>query len=174
MPHGIELRPFVRAALVWIAIGSASSAAGGQAARSPGGTPDTLTGTWRTANGVLELVLTASDTLVTGTIKHRQSETITIQGGKRSNAKFTFTAIVNFQPEGFTGELRGDTLRLHQDRFPPQEVFILRRVRQPGADALTSESLVVLWHRPKPDAQDAIIVGRGRSTPVAIACGDQQ
>jgi hypothetical protein len=118
---------FIRAVLVSIALASISSPAGAQVARAPEGAPGSLTGKWQTASGVLVLVLTANDTLVSGTLTHRD-DSVPIQRGTFSNGKLTFTAWVTDRLDNFWGELRGDTLSLRKDRIDTR--FILRRVKE--------------------------------------------
>src|SRR4051812_41274490 len=75
---------------------------------------DTLTGTWEgeTRNGAsIVLNLEAKGTALTGTLV-RSGQSATLSDGRVSKNTFTFKATLNDQPEGFSGELTGDEIKI--------------------------------------------------------------
>ena len=91
----------------------------------------TLTGKWEgtTGNGAqVVLDLTATATTVAGTVT-RNGETFKISDGKVSKNTFTFKVTLNEQPEGLTGELAGDEIKVWMDsRGPAESTVVLKRV----------------------------------------------
>lgn len=92
----------------------------------------TLTGKWQgeTRSGVqIELDLTATGTALTGTLTYN-GQPSTIADGKVSKTTFSFTATIDGQMEGFSGELAGDQIKFWPDRMGPDRATILRRVKK--------------------------------------------
>jgi hypothetical protein len=88
-----------------------------------------LTGTWEetTPSGLnAGLNLTAADAKLTGTFTVR-GRTMTITDGQIAKNTFTFKAALENQPEGFTGELVGDEIKLSRDRNGKVDVITLKR-----------------------------------------------
>ncbi len=82
-----------------------------------------------TPNGAsLALDLTATDTMLTGTLS-RNGESTKITDGKVSKNTFTFKATMNDQPEGLSGELVNDEVRIWLDRRGPESAIALKRVK---------------------------------------------
>lgn len=78
---------------------------------------DTLSGTWEgeTPNRAsIVLNLEAKGTVLTGTLV-RSGQRATLSDGTVSKNKFTFKATLNEQPEGFSGELTGDEIKIWMD-----------------------------------------------------------
>lgn len=91
-----------------------------------------LTGKWEgtTPNGAtLALDLTVKDGTLTGTLT-RNDQKITIADGKVKNNTFSFKATVKDQPEGFSGEVKGDEVRIWLDRQGPGEAIRLTRIKK--------------------------------------------
>jgi hypothetical protein len=91
-----------------------------------------LTGKWEgtTPNGAsLALDLTATDTTLTGTLI-RNGESTKIADGKVSKNTFSFKATMNDQPEGLSGELVNDEIRIWLDRRGPEGAIVLKRVKK--------------------------------------------
>jgi hypothetical protein len=91
-----------------------------------------LTGKWEgtTANGSqVVLDLTATETTVAGTVT-RNAETFKISDGKVSKNTFTFKVTLNDQPEGLTGELAGDEIKVWLDSRGPESTVVLKRVKK--------------------------------------------
>jgi hypothetical protein len=90
-----------------------------------------LTGKWQgeTPSGSsLTLDLTVKGTTLTGTMI-RAGERIPLSDGQVSKNSFTFKAKMNDQPEGFSGELTGDQLRVWLDRQGVSNAVVLKRVK---------------------------------------------
>ena len=88
-----------------------------------------LNGTWEgeTRGGSsIVLNLAVKETVLTGTLV-RNGQRTTISDGKVSGNAFTFTAILNDQKEGFSGELAGGGLRIWLDRQGSSTAIVLRR-----------------------------------------------
>lgn len=91
-----------------------------------------LTGRWEgtTPNGAtLALDLTVKDQSLTGTLT-RNDEKFTIAEGKVKNDTFSFKATINDKPDGFSGELKGDQLRIWLDRQGPENAITMTRVKK--------------------------------------------
>jgi opacity protein-like surface antigen len=91
-----------------------------------------LTGKWEgtTGNGAqVVLDLTATETTVAGTLT-RNGETFKISDGKVSKNTFTFKVTLNDQPEGLTGELAGDEIKVWMDSRGPDSTVVLKRVKK--------------------------------------------
>ena len=74
------------------------------------------------------LNLTATDTTLAGTFTIR-ARPMTITDGKVTKNTLTFKAALEGQPEGFSGELKGDELELWRDRNGRTDVITLKRVK---------------------------------------------
>jgi hypothetical protein len=88
-----------------------------------------LTGAWQeaTQSGLnAELNLDATAAALTGTFTVR-SRTLTISDGKVTKNTFTFKAPLEGQPEGFSGELTGDSIVLWRDRNGKGDAITLKR-----------------------------------------------
>jgi hypothetical protein len=106
-------------------IGMASALSAEVAAQSA------LTGRWQevTNSGLnAELTLEASKTALTGTFTIR-ARPMTITDGQVTKNTLTFKAALEGQPEGFSGELKGDELELWRDRNGRTDVITLKRVQ---------------------------------------------
>lgn len=93
---------------------------------------DTLSGTWEgeTRNGAsIVLNLEAKGTALTGTLV-RSGQSATLSDGTVSKNTFTFKATLNDQPEGFSGELTGDEIKIWMDRQGASNAIVLRRVKR--------------------------------------------
>lgn len=103
---------------------------------------DTLSGTWEgeTRNGTsIVLNVEAKGAVLTGTLV-RGGQSATLSDGKVSENTFTFKATLNDQPEGFSGELTGDEIKIWMDRQGASNAIVLRRVKRKQA-ALTTGSV---------------------------------
>jgi hypothetical protein len=74
------------------------------------------------------LNLTATDATLAGTFTIR-ARPMTITDGKITNNSLTFKAALEGEPEGFSGELKGDELELWRDRNGRTDVITLKRVK---------------------------------------------
>jgi len=74
------------------------------------------------------LNLTATDTTLAGTFTVR-ARPMTITDGKVTKNTLTFKAALEGQPEGFSGELKGDELELWRDRNGRTDAITLKRVK---------------------------------------------
>jgi hypothetical protein len=74
------------------------------------------------------LNLTATDTTLAGTFTIR-ARPMTITDGKVTKNTLTFKAALEGQPEGFSGELKGDELELWRDRNGRTDAITLKRVK---------------------------------------------
>ena len=91
-----------------------------------------LTGKWEgtTPNGAsLALDVTATETTLTGTLT-RNGESTKITDGKVSKNTFSFKATMGDQPEGLSGELVKDEIRIWLDRRGPESAIVLKRVNK--------------------------------------------
>jgi len=89
-----------------------------------------LTGKWEETTGSglnAALNLTASDTALNGTFTIR-GRTMTIAEGKVIKNTFTFKAALEGEPEGFSGEFKGDEIVLARDRNGRVDAITLKRV----------------------------------------------
>jgi hypothetical protein len=110
-------------ALVTAAIGHAQSGAQGQSG---------LTGRWEgatAAGSTIVLDLTVVKEALTGTLT-RNGEPLPIVDGKVSKNTFTFKATLDEQPEGFTGELVGDDIKIWLDRQGAERAIVFKRVKK--------------------------------------------
>ena len=99
-----------------------------------------ITGKWqgKTPNGFqLELNLVATDKELTGTFA-REGQPLTITEGKAAKTTFTFKVTMNDRPEGFSGEIDGDQMKLWMDRQGPSSAAVLKRV----VDVLPPEDML--------------------------------
>jgi hypothetical protein len=90
-----------------------------------------LTGKWQgeTPNGaVLVLDLAVKGTALTGTLT-RNGVSAPITEGTVTKTQFTFKAKVSDQPEGFSGELADDQVKVWLDRQGPSNAVVLKRVK---------------------------------------------
>jgi hypothetical protein len=88
-----------------------------------------LSGKWSetTPSGLnAELDINATATTLTGTFSVR-ARPMTITDGKVTKNAFTFKAALEGQPEGFSGELNGDSIVLWRDRNGKVDALTLKR-----------------------------------------------
>jgi hypothetical protein len=88
-----------------------------------------LSGKWSetTPSGLnAELDIKATATTLTGTFSVR-ARPMTITDGKVTKNTFTFKAALEGQPEGFSGELNGDSIVLWRDRNGKVDALTLKR-----------------------------------------------
>ena len=88
-----------------------------------------LSGKWSetTPSGLnAQLDITATTTTLTGTFSVR-ARPMTITDGKVTKNTFTFKAALEGQPEGFSGELNGDSIVLWRDRNGKGDAVTLKR-----------------------------------------------
>jgi hypothetical protein len=88
-----------------------------------------LSGKWSetTPSGLnAELDIKATATTLTGTFSVR-ARPMTITDGKVTKNTFTFKAALEGQPEGFSGELNGDSIVLWRDRNGKVDAVTLKR-----------------------------------------------
>lgn len=88
-----------------------------------------LSGKWSetTPSGLnAELDIKATATTLTGTFSVR-ARPLTITDGKVTKNTFTFKAALEGQPEGFSGELNGDSIVLWRDRNGKVDALTLKR-----------------------------------------------
>src|SRR5262245_22678152 len=88
-----------------------------------------LSGKWTetTPSGLnAELDLKATETVITGTFTVRDRP-MTISDGKVTKNAFTFKAALEGQPEGFSGELNGDSIVLWRDKNGKGDALTLKR-----------------------------------------------
>ena len=88
-----------------------------------------LSGKWTetTASGLnAELDVKATETSLTGTFTVR-GRPMTISDGKVTKNTFTFQAALEGQPEGFSGELNGDSMVLWRDKNGKVDALTLKR-----------------------------------------------
>src|SRR5262245_17297900 len=88
-----------------------------------------LSGKWTetTPSGLnAELDLKATEAAVTGTFTVR-GRPMTISDGKVTKNAFTFKAALEGQPEGFSGELNGDSIVLWRDKNGKGDALTLKR-----------------------------------------------
>ena len=88
-----------------------------------------LSGQWTetTPSGLnAELDVKATDTALTGTFSVR-ARPLAITDGKVTKNTFTFKAALEGQPEGFSGELKGDEIVLWRDRNGKGDALTLKR-----------------------------------------------
>jgi len=91
-----------------------------------------LTGKWEgtTPNGAaLALDLTVKEAALTGTLT-REGQKFTIADGKVKDNTFSFKATINDKPDGFSGELKGNELRIWLDRQGPENAITMTRVKK--------------------------------------------
>jgi len=91
-----------------------------------------LSGRWEgsTPNGAkLQLDLTATDAKLTGTLTRNDQKT-TISDGRIKNNTFAFKATLEDQADAFSGEVKGDELRIWLDRRGPESAVTLTRVKK--------------------------------------------
>ena len=88
-----------------------------------------MSGKWTetTPSGLnAELDIKATDTALTGTFTVR-GRPLTISDGKMTKNAFTFKAALEGQPEGFSGELTGDSMVLWRDKNGKVDALTLMR-----------------------------------------------
>jgi hypothetical protein len=96
-----------------------------------------ITGKWqgKTPNGFqLELDLAATQQELTGTF-NRDGQSIAITDGKVSKNDFSFKVAMNDQPQGFSGVLDGDQMRIWMDRQGAAMGTVLKRIVDATRDA---------------------------------------
>lgn len=132
-----------------------------------------LSGKWSetTPSGLnAELDIKSTATTLTGTFSVR-ARPMTITDGKVTKNTFTFKAALEGQPEGFSGELNGDSIVLWRDRNGKVDALTLKR----AATSLTGK-----WQGQTPNGmsltldliqQDQTLTGtlnrEGESAPIS-------
>lgn len=109
-----------------------------------------LSGKWSetTTSGLnAELDIKATATTLTGTFSVR-ARPMTITDGKVTKNTFTFKAALEGQPEGFSGELNGDSIVLWRDRNGKVDALTLNRA---------TTSLTGKWQGQTPNGMSLIL-----------------
>ena len=109
-----------------------------------------LSGKWSetTPSGLnAELDIKATTTTLTGTFTVR-ARPMTITDGKVTKNTFTFKAALEGQPEGFSGELNGDSMVLWRDRNGKVDALTLKRA---------TTSLTGKWQGQTPNGMSLIL-----------------
>lgn len=109
-----------------------------------------LSGKWSetTPSGLnAELDIKATTTTLTGTFSVR-ARPMTITDGKVTKNTFTFKAALEGQPEGFSGELDGDSIVLWRDRNGKIDALTLKRA---------TTSLTGKWQGQTPNGMSLIL-----------------
>ena len=109
-----------------------------------------LSGKWSetTPSGLnAELDIKATATTLTGTFSVR-ARPMTITDGKVTKNSFTFKAALEGQPEGFSGELNGDSIVLWRDRNGKVDALTLKRA---------TTSLTGKWQGQTPNGMSLIL-----------------
>jgi hypothetical protein len=109
-----------------------------------------LSGKWSetTPSGLnAELDIKATATTLTGTFSVR-ARPMTITDGKVTKNTFTFKAALEGQPEGFSGELNGDSIVLWRDRNGKVDALTLKRA---------TTSLTGKWQGQTPNGMSLIL-----------------
>jgi hypothetical protein len=105
-----------------------------------------ITGKWqgKTPNGFqMELDLTETQQALTGTFS-REGQSIAITDGKVSKNNFSFKVAMNDQPQGFSGVIDGDQIKIWMDRQGPAMATVLKRVVDATRNA--GARLTGKWH----------------------------
>ena len=108
--------------LACTAIAGAQSGQAGQA---------TMTGKWQgdtDGGAALLLDVTVKGETLTGTLT-RNGQGSPLSEGKITKNTFSFKATLNERTEGFSGEHKGDEIRIWLDRQGPEKAVVLTRVK---------------------------------------------
>ena len=113
-------------------IGAAAGAQGGLTATlSAVQSQSSLTGTWQgqTPNGMsIKLVLTAKDTVLTGTLD-REGEVSPLSDGTITKNTFSFKATLGGETETIEGTWENDEIKAWLARQGPERTVVLKRVK---------------------------------------------
>jgi hypothetical protein len=91
----------------------------------------TMTGKWQgdtDGGAALLLDVTVKGETLTGTLT-RNGQGTPLSEGKISKNAFSFKATLNERTEGFSGEHKGDEIRVWLDRQGPEKAVVLTRVK---------------------------------------------
>ena len=91
----------------------------------------TMTGKWQgdtDGGAALLLDVTVKGETLTGTLT-RNGQGTPLSEGKISKNAFSFKATLNERTEGFSGEYKGDEIRVWLDRQGPEKAVVLTRVK---------------------------------------------
>ena len=91
----------------------------------------TMTGKWQgdtDGGNALVLDVTVKGETLTGTLT-RNGQGSPLSVGKITNNTFAFKATLNERTEGFSGEHKGDEIRIWLDRQGPEKAVVLTRVK---------------------------------------------
>ena len=91
----------------------------------------TMTGKWQgdtDGGAALLLDVTVKGETLTGTLT-RNGQGTPLSEGKISKNTFSFKATLNERTEGFSGEYKGDEIRVWLDRQGPEKAVVLTRVK---------------------------------------------
>ena len=91
----------------------------------------TMTGKWQgdtDGGAALLLDVTVKGETLTGTLT-RNGQGTPLSEGKISKNAFSFKATLNDRTEGFSGEYKGDEIRVWLDRQGPEKAVVLTRVK---------------------------------------------
>jgi opacity protein-like surface antigen len=116
---------FTTALLACAAIAGAQSGQAGQAVQT------TMTGKWQgdtDAGAALLLDVTVKGETLTGTLT-RNGQGSPLSEGKITKNAFSFKATLNERTEGFSGEYKGDEIRIWLERQGPTKAIVLTRVK---------------------------------------------
>jgi opacity protein-like surface antigen len=116
---------FTTALLACAAIAGAQSGQAGQAVQT------TMTGKWQgdtDGGAALLLDVTVKGETLTGTLT-RNGQGSPLSEGKITKNAFSFKATLNERTEGFSGEYKGDEIRIWLERQGPTKAIVLTRVK---------------------------------------------
>ena len=91
----------------------------------------TMTGKWQgdtDGGAALALDVTVKGETLTGTLT-RNGQGSPLSEGKITKNAFSFKATINERTEGFSGEHKGDEIRIWLDRQGPEKAVVLTRVK---------------------------------------------
>ena len=95
------------------------------------GAQSTLTGKWQgdtDGGAALALDVTVKGNALTGTLT-RNGQGAPLSEGKVTKNTFTFKATLNERDETFSGEWKGDEIRIWLERQGPAKAIVLARVK---------------------------------------------
>jgi hypothetical protein len=127
------------------------------------GAQSTLTGKWQgdTDGGAsLALDLTVKGEVVTGTVT-RNGQGAPLSEGKVTQNTFTFKATMNERAETFSGEWKGDEMRIWLERQGPSKAIVLTRVKRAASERSETSRGSGAGHRGP--ASDGVRASGGRS-----------
>jgi hypothetical protein len=116
---------FTTALLACAAIAGAQSGQAGQAVQT------TMTGKWQgdtDGGAALLLDVTVKGETLTGTLT-RNGQGSPLSEGKITKNAFSFKATLNERSESFSGEYKGDEIRIWLERQGPTKAIVLTRVK---------------------------------------------